>query len=135
MSSAAVATPSRVHSIDTALVMAGGFGHRMHSSGQEMPKPLIPVLGVPLLERNIHALLRAAVRKIIVAVPARVPEVAAFVRERLTVLVRGAEAQVDCFIENTPLGNIGCAGLFRDQTEDLLVVYADNLTTLDLRTI
>ncbi len=116
-----------------ALVMAGGSGERMRSSGVPVSKPLVPVLGVPLLERNVHALLRAGFRKIIVAVPGGIPEVAAFVRGHLAALARAAGAEVDCFIEMTPLGNIGCAGLLRRQTDALLVVYADNLTTFDLR--
>ncbi|HEX4275963.1 MAG TPA: sugar phosphate nucleotidyltransferase [Bryobacteraceae bacterium] len=119
----------------TALVMAGGSGQRMRSSGMPVAKPLVPVLGVSLLERNVHALLRAGVRRIIVAVPASLPGVAAFVYGRLTALTRAAGAEVVCFVEDKPLGNIGCAGLFRNETQDLLVVYADNLTTLDLRMI
>lgn len=121
--------------MSTALVMAGGAGQRMRSSGMPVAKPLIPVLGVPLLERNIHALLRAGVRRIVVAVPEALPEVAGFVRGRLTALGCAAGAEVVCFVEEKPLGNIGCAGFFRNETDNLLVVYADNLTTLDLRVI
>jgi NDP-sugar pyrophosphorylase family protein len=107
----------------------------MRHSGLNIPKPLVPALGVPLLERNVHALLRAGVGKIIVAVPAGNHELAEFVRRRLSELAGAAGAEVSCFVEVAPLGNIGCAGLFRSQTDDLLVVYADNLTTLDLRAV
>lgn len=119
----------------TALIMAGGSGQRMRSSGIATPKPLVPVLGVPVLERNVYALLRGGFRKIIVAVPASLPEVAGFVQYRLAPLVKAAGAGIACFVEQIPLGNIGCAGLFRHQTDHLLVVYADNLTTLNLRDI
>ena len=39
-----------------ALVMAGGAGTRMGASGITTPKPLVPVLGLPLIERNLMQL-------------------------------------------------------------------------------
>jgi NDP-sugar pyrophosphorylase family protein len=124
-----------LRTIDTALVMAGGSGQRMQLSGISIPKPLVTVLGVTLLERNVYALLRAQIRRIIVAVPSGLQELQNFVSGRLTILARAAGAEIICWVEQTPLGNIGCAGLFRDVTDTLLVVYADNLTTLDLRMV
>jgi len=121
--------------IDSALIMAGGSGQRMRSSGVAVAKPLVPALGVALLERNVYALLRAGFRKITVVSPVSLPEIAVFVHDRLSLVTSSAGATIDSFVEKVPLGNIGCAGHWRAQTEGLLVVYADNLTTLDLHMV
>jgi len=126
-------SPARVSTV--ALLMAGGSGERMRASGVELPKPLVPVGGVPLIERNLHQLLRHGLSDIVVAVPAAQPLVGDFVRDRLRPLAAERGARLEVLTETTPLGNIGCAGLLRDVADPLLTVYADNLTTLDLRAI
>jgi len=120
---------------DWALVMAGGSGERMHASGVRVPKPLVPVLGVTLLERNVHALLRWGFGNIIIATPAGCAEIRRFVEQRLTPLVKAGGGELVCFVEDRPMGNIGCASAFGERTRHLLVVYADNLTVLDLSRI
>ena len=118
-----------------ALVMAGGRGERMRSSGRPVPKPLVRVAGVPLLERNLYPLLRAGLTEIVISVPADLPAIGAFVRGRASTLAGAAGAGVEVLEETRPLGNIGCAGLLRDRAPTVLVVYADNLTSLDLRAV
>jgi NDP-mannose synthase len=118
-----------------ALVMAGGHGERMRSSGWTVPKPLVPVRGVPLLERNLYPLLRAGFEEIVVSVPADLPAVGEFAVSRGAQLALAAGARIRLLEEPRPLGNIGCAGLLRGRAAALLVVYADNLTSLDLRAI
>jgi NDP-mannose synthase len=119
-----------------ALVMAGGLGERMRRSlhGEEanVPKPLLPVRGVPLLERCLLAVLRARVREIVVTTPALLPEVAQFVRSRGRDLARAAGASLVVWEEAAPLGTIGAAAGLRGQAEAVLVVNADNLTALRL---
>ena len=65
-----------------ALVMAGGTGERMLASGSRVPKPLVPVLGVPLLERNLWALIRHGIRQIAVLVPSAEGRLREFVEQR-----------------------------------------------------
>lgn len=118
-----------------ALVMAGGRGARMRASGRATPKPLVRVGGVELLERNLYPLLRAGIVRIVVSVPAELPEIGAFVRGRGSEVAAAGGAEVEILEETSPLGNIGCAGLLRDRASTVLVVYADNLTSLDLRDV
>jgi len=54
-------TPIRV-----AMVLAAGFGKRMRPLTETVPKPLIPVLGVPMLDRVLDHLERAGVRRAVV---------------------------------------------------------------------
>jgi NDP-sugar pyrophosphorylase family protein len=117
------------------LLMAGGRGERMRASGIETAKPLVSVRGATLLERNLFALLRAGLRQLVVSTPAEIPELARFVVERLMPTASSAGARLDLLEEREPLGNVGCAGLLRDRSDDVLVVYADNLTSLDLASV
>lgn len=116
----------------SALIMAGGRGERMARSGAPRPKPLVEVVGVPVIERNLQQLVRAGVDRVTVSVASDADEVRAFVRDRLVPLGKACGIVVGELVEQTPLGNIGAAGLLADEVDELLVVYADNVTTLDL---
>jgi mannose-1-phosphate guanylyltransferase/phosphomannomutase len=118
-----------------ALVMAGGRGERMRASGGPVSKPLVPVCGVPLLERNLVMLLEAGFRDIYVAVSRQLPEVGRFVQTRGAVLAGSANASVRCLIESQPLGNIGAAAELGGSSRPILVVFADNLIALDLNAL
>lgn len=115
-----------------ALIMAGGRGERMRASGHSVIKPLVPVLGVPMLERNLFALLRAGIDRIHVSMPDGASELVDYVSSRGSDLCRASGGLLEPLVESTPLGNIGCAGLLRGRCDPLLVVFADNVTTLDL---
>jgi mannose-1-phosphate guanylyltransferase/phosphomannomutase len=116
-----------------ALVMAGGQGQRMRRSGATRPKPLVPVRGVPLIERNLYALFGAGITDLAVAVPASPTPIGDFVRTRGALLAKMAGTTLRVLEETRPLGTIGAAAQVADGIETLLVVNADNLTALDLR--
>jgi NDP-sugar pyrophosphorylase family protein len=115
-----------------ALIMAGGRGERMRDSGGTVPKPLVPVAGVPLLERNIAMLLEAGFRELYVAVSDGSPAVGHFVQTRGAELAAATNASLRCLIETEPLGNIGPAAELRSLSRPILVLFADNLISLDL---
>ncbi|KLN62588.1 mannose-1-phosphate guanylyltransferase [Kiloniella spongiae] len=52
--------------IKTAMVLAAGFGKRMRPITETIPKPLVPILGVPMLESIIAKLRTAGIQKIVV---------------------------------------------------------------------
>ena len=108
----------------------------MRKSFGPIAKPLVSVLGVPLIERNLMALLRAGQREIVVAMPDRGDDdIDAWVKGRGAALARAAHASIEAVREGQARGNIGYAGEFHGIVQDLLVVFADNLTTLDLSEI
>jgi NDP-mannose synthase len=114
------------------LIMAGGRGERIRRSIGPIPKPLLTVQGIPLLELNLMALLRQGLRDIVVSVPASIPDIKRFVHSRGRPLIEAAGGTLDILEEEQPRGNIGCAAELRGRAESILVVLADNLTTLDL---
>jgi NDP-sugar pyrophosphorylase family protein len=119
----------------TALVMAGGRSSRMRATHGPSHKALVPVLGVPLLERNLHALLRHHFFDIVVAIAADESSVAEFAESRGTDVVRACGAALETAIEPRPLGTIGAARAFGSRSEALLIVNVDNLTAIDLRAL
>jgi dTDP-glucose pyrophosphorylase len=116
-----------------ALVMAGGRSERMRATLGPAHKALVPVLGVPLVERNLCAVLGAGIRDIVVAVNPREPQLADYVATYGQALARACRARIECFEEQQPLGTIGAAGAVEIRSDALLVVNVDNLTALDLR--
>lgn len=125
--------------MDVALMMAGGRGERMLASRGPTPKPLVPVRGVPLIERNLAMLLMAGAREVVVAVPAGLPEIGRWVEGRGRALAAARGATVRCVVETVALGTIGAAaGLWGaagalPADYAVPVVNADNLVALDLR--
>jgi NDP-sugar pyrophosphorylase family protein len=54
--------------LKTAVIIAGGKGERLGEIGRDMPKPLVPVAGKPILERIILWLKKNGVEKIVIGV-------------------------------------------------------------------
>ncbi len=116
----------------SALIMAGGRGERMRSTYGEVPKPLVPVRGVPLLERNLLLLFGAGFRKVAVSVSRGAARLIGFVEGRGSDLARAFGARLSVLVEERPLGTIGSAAKLRGEGDPLVVGYADNLSGLDL---
>jgi len=53
-------------SIDTAMVLAAGFGTRMRPLSEKTPKPLIPLAGKPLMDWVLERLRRAGIQRFVV---------------------------------------------------------------------
>jgi NDP-sugar pyrophosphorylase family protein len=115
----------------TALIMAGGRGDRMRRSGRSEPKPLVRVAGLTLLEWNLRQLVASGVERIVIAVGADDGQVRSAISEDLGPIGAAAGVGVDELVESAPLGNIGAAGRLAGSVDALLVVYADNLTSID----
>lgn len=115
----------------TGLIMAGGRSERMRLTFGPKHKALVPVLGVPMLEWNICALLSRGIRRIVVALSAAEPEIERYVRTRGRTIAGSAGGTVTSLIEAQPLGTIGPIGELQDLGSQVLVTNVDNLTTLN----
>jgi NDP-sugar pyrophosphorylase family protein len=120
------------------MVMAGGAGMRMARAGGRVPKPLTPVAGATLLERNIRQLAHHGFDRVIVVVSATASDIALHVRRDLVPAAAAAGCSVEIAVEDKPLGNFGAVRMLKDHLNDqteALIVYADNVTALDLNAI
>ena len=113
-----------------ALVMAGGLGSRLRPLTDEVPKPLLPIGGRPILELILHQLRHAGVDEVYISVGYKQELIRAYIADgrRFGLHVRYVD-------EPTPLGTAGALGYLKEDVQGpLLVMNGDILTKLDFRT-
>ena len=112
-----------------AIVLAAGYGTRMHPLSQHLPKPLMPVIGRPLLWH--------AITKLIGSKAAAVGVNCHHKSEAIRSYVRGAGFAVPLYVAHEPdiLGSGGGIGGFREflRGEEYFVVHnGDMLSDIDI---
>ncbi|MDI3328049.1 MAG: sugar phosphate nucleotidyltransferase [Alicyclobacillaceae bacterium] len=106
-----------------AVVMAGGRGMRLRPLTDILPKPLLPLDGIPVVEVLIRQLVRHGFDRITLAVGYGSPLLRTYLGDG-----RRLGARITYLEETRPLGTAG--GLRRVRTEEpVLVVNGDILTT------
>jgi len=111
-----------------AVVLAGGKGARLAPYTKILPKPLMPIGDMPILEILLHQMKRAGVSDVILTVGHLAELLRAFFQDggRL-----GLHIQYS--MEDHPLGTAGPLSLVAGQLDDtFLVTNGDVLTSLDL---
>jgi N-acetyl-alpha-D-muramate 1-phosphate uridylyltransferase len=68
--------------IDTAMILAAGFGTRMRPITEHTPKPLIPLCGRALLDHGIDRLVAVGVKRVVVNTHYKAPMIAAHLAQR-----------------------------------------------------
>jgi len=116
-----------------ALIMAGGRSERMRAGGTGQHKGLRTVLGVPLIERNLRALLWFGFARLFVAINEHEKELGDWIGGRGRALAESESATLETLVETQPLGTIGAVASLPPDVEDVVIVNVDNLTCLDLR--
>ncbi|MHB8077960.1 MAG: sugar phosphate nucleotidyltransferase [Candidatus Krumholzibacteriia bacterium] len=118
--------------IARAMVLAAGYGTRLRPLTDRLPKPLVPVLGRPLLARVVEGLRAAGARRIAIN-SHHLPEQIARCVEQLALSDHACEYRL--LHEPDILGTGGAlvnARAFLDQGEPFLLHNGDVLTDLDL---
>jgi NDP-sugar pyrophosphorylase family protein len=111
-----------------AVILAGGKGTRLKPFTMTIPKPLLPLGDVPILEIVIRQLAAAGVERVVLCV--------GHMAHLFTGLIGdGARwgVKVEYAFEDSPLGTAGPLRLVKDPGETFLVMNGDLLTTLDYR--
>lgn len=113
--------------IESALVMAGGFGRRLGNRTRETPKPLLPVGGRPILDHVLAGLENSGVRTVHISVHYHADQIRRFVADRLN------RAHINLIEEIQPLGTAGALGQIGDHSRaPILVINGDVITRVDL---
>lgn len=111
-----------------AVIMAGGMGTRLMPLTEDLPKPMLPVGGKPLLERVIEQLRQVGIRRVNVTTH--------YKREKISDHFGDGSAygvELNYVNEDKPLGTGGALGLMGAPTEPMLVINGDILTQVDFR--
>jgi NDP-sugar pyrophosphorylase family protein len=109
-----------------AVILAGGKGSRLAPYTKVIPKPLMPIGDMPILEVLLRQVRRAGVDEFILSVGHMASLLRAFFQEgeQLGTIIRYS-------YEEEPLGTAGPLTLIEGLDQTFLVMNGDVLTTLD----
>ena len=111
----------------TAVIMAGGKGTRVASVNSQIPKPLLPVAGKPVLEHEIECLRRQGITDIILIVGHLGEQIADCFGDG-----RDFGVHIEYIKEETPLGTAGALYYLKDRlTDDFLLLNGDLIFDVD----
>lgn len=110
------------------IIMAGGRGTRIAELFPDIPKPLIPVDGMPILEREIRSLASQGFKDLILTVGYLADKITAYFGDGSQLGVT-----IDYFVEETPLGNAGALFQLRNKigNEPFFLLNADAAFDVD----
>jgi len=111
-----------------AVIMAGGFGTRLRPLTTHIPKPLVPVGNVPIMEHTVRLLKRHGFTDLLVLLY--------FLPETITGYFGDGSRWGVSMTYATPTADLGTAGAVKyaagDLGEPVLVISGDVLTDFDL---
>lgn len=114
-----------------AVIMAGGKGTRLRPITEQVPKPMVRVAGVPILERLVHHLVGAGVQTIYLAVNYLAHQIEDHFGD-------GADfgSSIHYLREEEPLGTAGALSLLPERpSHPFLVLNGDLVTQIDFGTM
>ena len=111
-----------------AIILAGGKGTRLRPYTTLLPKPLMPVGDMPVVEVIIRQLRAAGFHRLVMAV--------GYLPDLFRALIGNGEklgGAIEFVQETKPLGTAGAMGLVAGLDSDFMLINGDTLTTLDYR--
>jgi NDP-sugar pyrophosphorylase family protein len=108
-----------------AVILAGGKGTRLGPYTKILPKPLVPIGDMPILEVLLRQLKRSGVDEVVITVGYLAGILQAFFGDGSRLGLR-----ITYSVEELPLGTAGPLSLIKGIDESFMVVNGDVLTTL-----
>jgi len=115
-----------------AIILAGGRGKRLRPITDKIPKPLILIDNVPLIERSIKYLKKFGINEIIICSGYRSKQIEIFLKKN-----KNFKCKIEFSIEKTPLGTGGAIrkAMERISDESFVVINGDVITNINLKNI
>ncbi len=117
------------------VIMAGGKGTRISSVANDIPKPMIKINGMPVLEHEIMCLREQGFTDLIITVSHLGNIITDYFGDGSKVSpITGKpfDVHIEYYIEEQPLGNAGALFKLKDKlTEDFLLLNADAVFDID----
>lgn len=114
-----------------AVILAGGKGARLAPYTKILPKPLMPIGDMPILEILLRQLRRSGISEVVLTVGHLSELMRAFFQDGARLGLR-----IDYSYEDNPLGTAGPLSLVKDSlTSTFLVSNGDVLTDLDFNSL
>lgn len=117
------------------VIMAGGRGTRIASVAKDIPKPMIKIDGIPVLERELECLRRQGFDDIIITVSHLGNIIMEYFGDgsgKSPVTNKPFGVHIEYYVENNPLGNAGALFKLKDKLQnDFLLLNADAVFDVD----
>ncbi len=111
-----------------AVILAGGVGSRMGTLTKDTPKPMLPLLGKPILEYQIELLRRYGIKEIFLLSGFRSDVISDYFGDGSTWGVT-----IKHRVEQNPLGTAGAVkAIERELSHDFIVLYGDVMMDMNL---
>ncbi len=106
-----------------AVILAAGEGKRLRPITSSIPKPMIPLLGKPLLEHTILGLRKAKIDRILIIVGYKQE----IIKEHFNTLATRLNIKIEFISQDKYLGTAHAAGYAKDfiHDEEFLMMYGD----------
>lgn len=109
------------------VIMAGGKGTRITSIASDIPKPMVPIEGKPVLEWEIECLRNQDFKDLIITVSHLGNAIIDYFGDGSKFGV-----SIEYYFEETPLGNAGALFKIKDKlTDNFLLLNADSIFDID----
>ncbi len=120
-----------------AVIMAGGKGSRISKIASDIPKPMISIGNIPVLEREINNLKQQGIRDIIITVSHLGNVITDYFGNGSGISPATGQpfgVNIEYYFEKEPLGNAGALYEIKDKLdEDFLLLNADSLFNISFR--
>jgi mannose-1-phosphate guanylyltransferase len=116
------------------IIMAGGQGTRLMPLTQTRPKPMVEVLGRPVIDYVKDAMVRAGITEIVVTTGYRGEQLRDHINDWNGTFPDERQLKARVNQEATPMGTAGSVGLLREQINGTCVVGSgDAVASFDIR--
>ncbi len=110
-----------------AVIIAGGKGTRLRSVSEELPKPMVPVLGKPILEYQVEALKGFGINDIIMMIGYKGEQISGYFGDGESFGVH-----ISYVKEEYPMGTAGALYFLGDSIDDdFLLIMGDLMLSVD----
>ena len=119
-----------------AVIMAGGKGTRISSVASDVPKPMIAVNGMPVMEYQIERLRTQGIRDIVITVSHKKEMIMDYFgdgKKTSPATAKPFDVSISYYEEDVPLGNAGALFRLRNRlSSDFLLINADVVFDIDI---
>lgn len=123
-------THHRIDDAPVGVIVAGGRGTRLGELAREIPKPMLPIGGRPLLQRQIDSFREAGIGRVVILAGHL-----ASVIEQQARAWSDEHCRIEVVVEREALGSGGCLQLVPQAHGPLVVAFGDVAFDMDLRAL
>ncbi|HEY6330585.1 MAG TPA: nucleotidyltransferase family protein, partial [Blastocatellia bacterium] len=121
--------PDQMNSLN-AVIMAGGFGTRLRPLTEDIPKPMLPIGGRPLIEHIVDQLSSVGITHVNITTHYKAQAIVSHLGDG-----EKFGLKIDYINEERPLGTVGSLAMLDPWESTLLVINGDILTRLNFRAL